>query len=304
MLGGFFLTILFKFPMALSNIIAGTMKWGVWGSRFTTSQYQSMLQACIDAGITTIDHADIYGHYTTEADFGAALAGQPALRQSIQLITKCGIKMVTPNRPQHTIKHYDTGKQHILQSVENSLQNLHTDYIDVLLLHRPHPLLHPAEIAEAFTQLKQQGKVLAFGVSNFTSSQMALVHEQYPIAYNQLELSILNLPPFTDGTLDYCLAHKIVPMAWGPLGGGNIFTSQTERHQRIVAVAEMLAQQYHAAADQILLAWLLHHPAGILPVLGTAKAERLQPAADAVSIQLTTQDWYLLWRASMGQEVP
>lgn len=287
--------------MALSPVIAGTMKWGVWGAKFNTQQYGEIIAAALDAGVTSFDHADIYGHYTTEAEFGKALA--PSLRHQMQLITKCGIKMVTPNRPQHTIKHYDTSKQHILQSVETSLKNLNTDYIDVLLLHRPTPLLHPDEVAETFTQLHQQGKVRAFGVSNFTASQMMVLHQRYPLAYNQLELSVTHLAPFIDGTLDYCLANNIRPMAWAPLGGGNIFLAENDQHLRITAVADILAEKYQVGADQILLAWLLHHPAGILPVLGTTKAARIQAAMDARTIHLSHEEWFMLWRASTGAEV-
>jgi predicted oxidoreductase len=291
--------------MRLSPVIAGTMKWGAWGAQYGTAEYQRLITGSIEAGVTSFDHADIYGHYTTEAEFGRAMAGLPAsLRGQMQLITKCGIKMVSANRPEHTIKHYDTSRTHILQSVERSLQHFGTDYIDVLLLHRPSPLLHPDEVAEAFAQLHQQGKVRQFGVSNFTASQMALVHQRYPIAYNQLQLSVAHLASFTDGTLDYCMAQGIVPMAWAPLGGGNLFQSEDERHLRITAVAELLAEKYEAGADQILLAWLLRHPAGILPVLGTTQLHRIQAALHATSLQLTGEEWFMLWRASKGAEVP
>jgi predicted oxidoreductase len=287
--------------MALSPLIAGTMKWGAWGAKFSNGQYRHIIHAAVEAGATSFDHADIYGHYTTEKEFGDAL--DTSLRSRIQLITKCGIKMVSENRPQHTIKHYDTGRQHILQSVNTSLTNLNTDYIEVLLLHRPNPLMHPDEIAEAFTTLNQQGKVLQFGVSNFTASQMALIHQRYNIAYNQLELSLLRLAPFTEGTLDYCLTHGITPMAWSPLGGGNLFAGETEQHKRITAVATLLAEKYDATPDQVLLAWLLHHPSGIMPVLGTSRPARIEAAMDSLKIKLTTQEWFMLWRASTGEEV-
>jgi predicted oxidoreductase len=289
--------------MTLSPIIAGTMKWGAWGVKFSTEQYLHIINAAIEAGTTTFDHADIYGHYTTEKEFGDALALDSSLRSRIQLITKCGIMMVSENRPQQTIKHYDTGRQHILQSVETSLTNFNTDYIDVLLLHRPSPLMQPDEIAEAFTLLHQQGKVLQFGVSNFTASQTALIHQRYKIAFNQLELSLLRLRPFIDGTLDYCLANGITPMAWSPLGGGNIFKGEDEQHQRITAVAALLAEKYNARPDQVLLAWLMHHPSGIMPVLGTSKPGRIAAAAESLKIKITTQEWFMLWRASTGTEV-
>ncbi len=290
--------------MKLSKPIAGTMKWGAWGAQFSTQQYAAMIHECLNAGITTFDHADIYGHYTTEAEFGEALAAEPSLRRQMQIITKCGIKMISPNRPQHHIKSYDTGRAHILQSVENSLQQLHTDHIDILLLHRPDPLMDPDKIAEAFTVLKQSGKVLEFGVSNFTPSQATLIHSRFPIGYNQVEASVLRLDPFTDGTFDHCITNKIIPMAWSPLGGGNIFTGTDEQELRIQAVAGMLGKQYQCGADQVLLAWLMRHPSGILPVLGTAKAERIRQAVAAADIHLSSEEWFMLWRASAGNEVP
>src|SRR5258706_15688787 len=138
----------------LSPVIAGTMKWGAWGARFSKEKYLQMIEECIALGVTTFDHADIYGDYTTEEEFGSALKENPSLRKQIQIITKCGIRRFTVNRPEHKISYYDTSKHHIITSVERSLKNFHTDYIDVLLIHRPDPLMHPAEIAEAFEILK------------------------------------------------------------------------------------------------------------------------------------------------------
>ncbi|HET9056624.1 MAG TPA: aldo/keto reductase [Chitinophagaceae bacterium] len=288
-----------------SPVIAGTMKWGVWGSKFSTNEYLQLLDDCLQMGITTFDHADIYGHYTTEEEFGRALAERKHLRHQIQLITKCGIKIVTPHRPQHTIKHYDTSKEHIIHSAHLSLKHLHTDYIDVLLIHRPDPLMHPDEMAEAFTQLKKEGKVLQFGVSNFTPSQLEMIASRFPVITNQIELSILYLKPFTDGTLDQCLTKNIIPMAWGPLGGGNLFAQaeEDERIKRIIAVAEILAQKYNVGPDQILLSWLIQHPSGIIPVLGTSKKERMQKALEATKVKMERQEWFMLWRASTGHEV-
>jgi predicted oxidoreductase len=287
-----------------SPVIAGTMKWGQWGDKFSTSQYRQIIEDCLSLGVTSFDHADIYGHYTTEEEFGAAVKEIPALRSQMQLITKCGIKMVTPNRPNHKIKSYDTSRQHIIQSAENSLKNLHTDYIDVLLIHRPDPLMHPDEIAEAFTQLKSSGKVLHFGVSNFTPSQTEMMASRFPITTNQIEISILYLKPFVNGVLDQCITKKIIPMAWSPLGGGDLFKpSDDERNIRVVSAAGILAGKYNASPDQILLSWLLQHPSGILPVLGTAKIERIKKAMEALTIKLSREEWFMLWRASTGQEV-
>lgn len=288
-----------------SKIIAGTMKWGAWGARFDTASYEQMIKDCIEAGVTTFDHADIYGDYTTEEEFGKVLQQQPSLRRQMQIITKFGIQMVSANRPHHKIKSYDSSYEHIIESVETSLKNLATDYIDCLLIHRPDPLFNADEVAKAFEQLKQQGKVLQFGVSNFRKWQVDLLRSRFSVAVNQIECSLLHLDPFGDGTLDQCQQHNIIPMAWSPMGAGNLFntTDDDERNKRIIAVANMLAEKYATRADVILLSWLMTHPSNILPVLGTSKTERIKAAVSATQIKLEREEWFMLWRASTGKEV-
>lgn len=288
-----------------SRIVLGVMKWGDWGKKLDTSGMLSLIEYGLELGITTFDHADIYGSYTTESAFGEALKGKSALRQEMQLVTKCGIKMVTPNRPHHKIKSYDTSIEHITWSVEQSLKNLHTDYIDLLLLHRPDPLLHPDDVADIFTSLKTQGKVLHFGVSNFAPSQFEMLYSRIPLVTNQIEASVICTEPFLDGTLDQCILHRIKPMAWSPLGGSDMFTKGTNPQvQRIQAMAQQLAnQRENATIDQILLAWLLMHPSGILPVIGTTQPERIKAACDALNVHLTREEWFELWSASQGAEV-
>jgi len=289
-----------------SRIIAGCMKWGVWGANLSTQAIETLIRQCLESGVTTFDHADIYGHNTTEGAFGKALQLQPSIRQQMQLITKCGIKLIGETRPQHKIKSYDTSKKHILWSAENSLKELKTDYIDLFLIHRPSPLMNPHEIAEAFTQLKDSGKVLHFGVSNFNTAQFEQLNNCIPLVTNQIEASVLHLHPFLDGTLDQCLQHKITPMAWSPLGGGKVFTDEQKgQSSRVRAIANELALKYEAEGlDQILIAFLLKHPSGISPVLGTSKIHRIQRAVAALQIELTREEWFELWEASMGQEVP
>jgi predicted oxidoreductase len=288
-----------------SRIIAGTMKWGAWGSKFDAATYERMIKDCISMGVTTFDHADIYGDYTTEEEFGKVLKQQAGLRQQMQIISKCGIRKVSVNRPQNIIKSYNTSYNYILESVETSLENLGTDYLDCLLIHRPDPLLDADEVAKAFTLLKEQGKVLHFGVSNFKRWQVDLLNSRFKLEVNQVECSILHLDPFVDGTMDQCQQHHIIPMAWSPLGGGNIFSLEDddERNKRIIAVASILAQKYNSLADIILFSWLLAHPAGIIPVLGTSKSDRLRNAVTATEIKLTREEWFMLWRASTGKEV-
>ncbi len=287
-----------------SKVIAGTMKWGAWGSKFNTVAYEQMIKDCIAFGVTSFDHADIYGDYTTEEEFGNVLKQEPSLRQQMQLITKCGIQKVSVNRPLHKIKSYNTSYKHIIASVETSLENLSTDYIDCMLIHRPDPLFDADEAAKAFTQLKQQGKVLHFGVSNFRKWQVDLLNRRFKVEVNQIECSLLQLNPFMDGTLDQCQQHHIIPMAWSPLGGGNLFEeTDDERNKRIIAVAGLLAEKYNSSPDIILLSWLLTHPSSMLPVLGTSKAERVKAAVEATQIKLEREEWFMLWRASTGKEV-
>ena len=279
------------------------MRWGKWGANFSTYDYETIINQCVENGITTFDHADIYGDYTTEADFGEAIKNKHALRSTIKLITKCGIQMVCDNRPHHQIKSYNTTKQHIIKSVEQSLKNFHTDYIDVFLIHRPNPLLHPKEVAEAISQLKNQGKVLQFGVSNFLPQQVETLKNYVEIIYNQIELSIVHLKPFTDGTLDNCLQNNIRPMAWSPLGGGILSEDEHPRFRIIFSTAHELAEKYHTGMNQILISFLLKHPTNILPVVGTTKMERLLQVKEASTVMLENEDWFKLWTASTGEDV-
>ncbi|MDW3195357.1 MAG: aldo/keto reductase [Cytophagales bacterium] len=289
---------------SVSPFIIGAMRIGKWGQQFTTGQMEAFIKDCLELDLKDFDHADIYGDYTTEGDFGKVLQQQPHLREQMRLITKCGIKMVAPNRPDHQFKSYDSSANHIRLSVENSLKYLQTDYLDLLLLHRPDYLLDPEEVAEVFTQLKQEGKVLSFGVSNFSVSQFNLLNDYFSLATNQVEISIQNRLAFDNGVLDQCISKKIIPMAWSPLGGGALF--QEPVNDQIKALQDMtkaLATKYNAQMDQVLLAWLKKHPSGIIPVLGTSKIDRIKAAKDAQRIQLTHEEWYSLWQAATGEEI-
>ena len=291
--------------LASSRLAAGVWKWGAWGHRLKPNDVLNLIEVSLASGIHTFDHADIYGHYTDEALFGQALSLKPSLRDQCFLVSKCGIRLITENRPEHKIKSYDTSRQHILASVENSLKNLHTDRLDLLLIHRPDPLMDADEIAEAFQLLKQQGKVCSFGVSNFTTGQFELLSSRVPLVTNQLEVSILKLDPFLDGSLDQCQKLRIQPMAWSPLGSGLLFSQPGEaRHRRILEKAEELGKSFGYSQDQILLAWLLRHPSRIIPVLGTGNPRRIQQAVQAAQFQMSREQWFELWEASTGKEVP
>jgi len=289
---------------ATSSVIVGTMRLGSWGAKFNTKQMQEFVEQCLELGINDFDHADIYGHYTTEADFGSIFKNNSSLRKQLFITTKCGIKLTSENRPSHQIKSYDSTNAHILQSVETSLKNLSTDYIDVLLIHRPDFIMNPQEIAEAFLTLKKDGKVNAFGVSNFTTSQFDLLNSFTPLVTNQIEVSAFHLNAFTDGTLNQCLKLGITPTAWSPLGGGAYFSDvKNEKVDRLKTVVKSLAGKYNCKEDELLLAWLKKHSAGIVPVIGSSKIERVAAALKAQTIIISHEDWYKVWQASTGDEV-
>lgn len=284
-----------------SKIIAGTMAWGCWGKQLNTEEMIHLIHYCLENDITTFDHADIYGDYTTEAEFGNALAKSDINRSEIQIITKCGIQYLGSSRA-NKIKHYNYSKDYIIWSVEESLKNLKTDYLDALLLHRPSPLMHPYEVMEAISKLAQEGKIKNFGVSNFTPSQVDLISSEVPITINQIEFSITNHSAMYDGVLDQIIIKNIIPMVWSPLG--NVFKQTTEQTNRIHIQLEDLKTKYNATKDQLLLAWILKHPAQIHPVIGTTNNIRITNANKALTIDLELEDWFLVLKASQGHKVP
>lgn len=284
----------------LSPVIAGTMNWGVWDKKLNTAEMAHLIRVCVDNQITTFDHADIYGGYTTEAEFGQAFTQSGLSRDRIQLISKCGIQH-TQGRP-NTLKHYDYSKDYILWSVDNSLKNLQTDYLDVLLLHRPSPLMQPDEIAEAVEILRAQGKIRDFGVSNFTPSQTELIRLRTEVHYNQIQFSATHFQPMLDGSLDYMQLHHITPMSWNPLG--TVFREDIEQTRRLKKLLVQMVEHYGVGSDTLLLAWVLKHPAGVIPVAGTVNIARIQQLMKAVELPLTDLDWFAIWTESMGNKVP
>ncbi|WP_104735210.1 aldo/keto reductase [Hanstruepera ponticola] len=287
--------------MTYSKIIAGTMTWGSWGKQLSKKDMILLMHHCIENQITTFDHADIYGSYTTEADFGNAFKDSGIKRETIQLISKCGIQYLSENR-NNTVKHYDYSKEYIIWSVEKSLKKLQTDYLDLLLLHRPSPLMHPETIAEAISTLKANGKIRDFGVSNFTVSQMELISKFQKIDVNQIEFSLTSNGAMHNGTLDYMITHNITPMAWSPLG--SVFKEDNEQSKRIQNLLDTLISKYNTTKDQLLLAWILKHPSNIQPVIGTTNTERISQANEALDINLELEDWFKLLVESQGHKVP
>lgn len=284
-----------------SKIIAGTMTWGRWGKGLSTAEMNQLMHFCLENGITTFDHADIYGGYTNEADFGNALNDSGIDREDIQLITKCGIQYVTENRD-NKVKHYQYDSDYIIFSAETSLKNLQTEYVDLFLLHRPSPLMHPEEVAKAIQKLQKEGKIRDFGVSNFTPSQIALIETETPVQANQVEFSLTNHEVMFNGILDEGLTHKRMMMAWSPLG--SFYRKKGKQKERIKKVMKKLKKKYEATTTELLLAWIMQHPCGIHPVAGTTTEKRLVLSVKAAELQFETEDWFRLLIASQGHKVP
>lgn len=285
----------------ISPIIAGAMNWGIWDKNLNTKEMENMIHLCVENKITTFDHADIYGDYTTEADFGKALVSSKIDRTKIQLISKCGIQMVTKNR-NNSIKHYEYSKDYIIWSVENSLKNLATDYLDVLLLHRPSPLMQADEIAEAVAKLKSEGKIVDFGLSNFTASQTELIRQKTKVCFNQIQFSATHHEAMLDGSLDYMQTHGIRPMSWNPLG--SVFREDNEQTRRMKKLLAQLVAKYGVGSDTILLSWILQHPAQVIPIAGTVNVARIQALMKVTELPLEKEDWFAIWTESMGKNVP
>ena len=284
-----------------SRIIQGCMTWGAWGKNLDKIDMISLMEFCLEQGISTFDHADIYGDYTTEIEFGKAFAQSGIRREKVQLISKCGIQYVGKTRD-NEIKHYQHDADYIIWSAEKSIRDLQAEYLDLLLIHRPSPLMHPDEIAKAAEALISEGKIKAFGVSNFTASQMRLIGSQTYIAANQIEFSLTANDAMHNGILDNMMRSGVTPMCWSPLG--KVFRSEDEQTQRIHEILDELTAKYNASNDQLLLAWILKHPAGIHPVIGTTNKHRIRLAAEAQSIPLNDVDWFKMLVASQGHKVP
>lgn len=277
--------------------------WRLMEWQFTPQQLASFIESHLDLGVTTVDHADIYGGYQCEAAFGEALKLAPYLRSRMEIVSKCGI--ATTAKPEYVIGHYITDRDHIIRSAEQSLVNLATDYLDLLLIHRPDPLMDADEVAEAFLTLHQSGKVRHFGVSNFTPAQFALLQSRLPftLATNQVELSPVHQPLLLDGTLDQLQQLRIRPMAWSCLGGGRLFNDP--ECQTLRDVLATVAQELNAETiEQVVYAWVMRLPSQPLPIIGSGKIERVRSALGAERLQMTSQQWFRIRKAALGFDVP
>lgn len=285
----------------LSPIVAGVMNWGVWDKNLNTKEMENMINVCLENKITTFDHADTYGDYTTESDFGKAFASSKIAREKMQLISKCGVQLVTESR-NNTIRHYDYSKEYIIWSAENSLRNLQTDYLDVLLLHRPSPLMQVDEVAEAVLKLKSDGKIIDFGLASFSTSQTELINQKTEISYNQVQFSATNYKPMVDGSFDYMEMNNIRPLSGNPLG--SVFREDNSQTRRLKKLLLSLMEKYNLGSDSILLSWILKHPAKVIPIAGTVNVARIQSLMKAVELKLDKEDWFAIWVESMGNDVP
>lgn len=297
--------IILSEKLTVSRLALGFWRVKNWG--LSDSQLLSFIETALDKGITTFDHADIYGDFKAEATFGAALKQKPELRDKMQLVTKCGIHPIYRNTPEKRVKFYDTGFQHITKSVDQSLKNFNTDYIDLLLIHRADPLMNPEETARAFDTLKQSGKVLHFGVSNFSPMEFEMLNRytSEPLITNQVEISPYTLEHFENSNIAFFLKEKIHPMAWSPLAGGLLINPVDDKSKRINEALLDLAKRLDIPSiDTLIYAWLLHHPVGIIPIIGSGKMERMDAALAAFDVSLTTENWYEIYEASLGQPVP
>jgi predicted oxidoreductase len=287
-----------------SKLAAGFWRLNEWD--MSTAKLIDFIDTCLEMGITTMDHADIYGDYQNEGIFGKALKERPDLREKMEIVSKCGICLPVESRPEHKLQHYNTTAEHIRKSVENSLKELNTDYLDLILIHRPDPLMDASEMADIFMKLHEEEKIRHVGVSNFTTSQFQLFQSKLdlPLVTNQVECSLLHLDAIYDGTFDQCQENNISPMLWSPFAGGQLFNGNGKRIKRIRKAGKKLCRKYDVEFDQLALAWCFCLPCNPLTILGTGKKARVKKAAGALNIKLERQDWFRLLEASRGEPVP
>jgi len=290
--------------LELSRLVHGHWRLAEWN--MSAAEINTLIKQCLEAGITSFDHADIYGDFSCEKLFGDALQMNASLRDSIQIITKCGIKLLSGKYPARKIKSYDYSYDHIISSVENSLRNFRTDHIDLLLLHRPAPFFDPEEVARAMGSLHSSGKVLNFGVSNFSPLQYEMMQEYAPfrLITNQVEISPYCLEHFDNGSIDFFLKEGIHPMAWSPLAGGKIFQHNDVKSIRLFDALRIIARELDSnTLDEVIYAWLLMHPAKIIPIIGSGKIERIKHAIDSLDLEMDQEQWYRIYNASKGEEL-
>ena len=282
--------------------------YGMWrltdDPDISPAHVQAKIEACLEQGITTMDQADIYGGYIAEGVLGRALQIAPALKNKIEIVTKCGIVAPAGRHATARVKHYDTSRAHIMASVDQSLRLMGVDKIDTLLIHRPDPMMDAEETGRALDDLVASGKVSTVGVSNFRPHDWRLLQSamQTKLVTNQIELSLAALDPFTNGDLAFLQEQRVPVMAWSPLGGGSLMTGQGNAALR-TALSDV-AQAHGVDSAAVAVAWLLAHPARIMPVMGTNTLSRIATLSDALKIDMDRQTWFTLYTAASGREVP
>jgi predicted oxidoreductase len=303
--------MLSRFKLSPDGPEVSALAYGAWrladdAEGTSVARVRQKIDACLESGVTTFDHADIYGGYTCEGVFGRALADAPALRDRMEIVTKCGINVPAGNRPGVRVNHYDVTAAAIERCVDRSLRELRTDRIDVLLVHRPDWLTSAEETAHGLMAVVKAGKVRSVGVSNYSTHQFALLARflgQTPVT-NQVEINLLRMDAIYDGTLDQCQGADVHPMAWSPLAGGRLFSNADADARRAHAALERIGREYETTAEQLAIAWVAALPSRPQVVIGTNQPERIRSAVRGMQIKVQRQHWYELWEAAQGRSIP
>lgn len=279
------------------KLIAGTMRWGSWGAQMSSQQYADTITEWLECGVNDFDLANLYGDYSCEKEFGAALKHLEISRSSVKLISKMGIENPSAARS-NSVKHYNYSKEHIVSSVERSLRDLQTDYLDVLLLHRPSPLLEVNEVAEAVEALVSSGKIQSFGVSNFLPSQIEWLGKQLKIEYNQISFSLSDFRAMENGHLEAFASRALNVSAYSPI------LNLTNASQELNTTLDILAEKYNVNKATVSVAWVLKHPLVASCVIGTSRIDRILEVRRALDLDLELQDYFKLWESARGTKVP
>ncbi|PJZ25398.1 oxidoreductase [Leptospira hartskeerlii] len=291
---------------SFSRLVYGCWRLHTDPKGVSSDRILEKVEVCLESGIDTFDHADLYGEYGNEKRFGAVLKSRPDLKEKIKIITKAGIQLPGPNRTGISVKHYDTSGEYLTRSAENSLKKLNIDKIDLFLIHRPDPLMNVDEVAKVFRSLKESGKVNHFGVSNFTPSQFSLLQSRldFPLVTNQVEFHPFHIDPLVNGVFDQTQELRIRPMIWSPTAGGRVFRPKTEQESILHKTLEDIAKKKDTTPDAILFSWYLFHPAKLIPVLGTNEPNRIRSAAKSFQVELEREEWFQILEAGTGKRVP
>ena len=290
-----------------SNVELSQVAYGMWrlgdDSDTRPAHIEAKINACLAQGITTLDQADIYGGYQAEALLGACFKAAPQLKDKVEIITKCGIIAPVGRHKKARVKYYDTSSQHITASVDASLKLMNIEQIDLLLIHRPDPFMDAEDTGRCLDDLITSGKIKAAGVSNFKPHDLSLLSfaMSNPLVVNQIEISLLANEAFRNGDIAYLQEKKCRPMAWSPLAGGRLFDSQ---NTALMPRMRQLAETHNVDVAAIAVAWLLAHPSGILPVMGTNSLPRIETLSQATQVNMDRQTWFELYNLANGHEVP